>query len=236
MAGRPLIGITVAEDDGNPAFHRLRKDYVRSVEKAGGVPVLLAPVDEALVPALLERVDGLVFSGGADVDPARYGHEPHPKLGPLAPQRDGFELALLRAAVERDVPCLCICRGHQVLNVALGGTLIQDLPSKLSGGLDHDPRKQRDELAHDVALVPGTRLHAILGGQPQVAVNSFHHQAIDTPAPGLVVCARAADGVIEGAELPGRRLVLGVQWHPESFWRRDPGFDPLFRALCEAAA
>lgn len=237
MASRPVIGVTVGDDDRSADFHRIRKDYLRSVEKAGAVPLVLAAVAPEHVPALLERIDGLVFSGGADLDPALYGAAPHPRLGRIARERDDFEIALLTAAVERDLPCLCICRGHQLLNVALGGTLVQDIPSELAGSGDHDPAKARAETSHDVALVPGTRLHAILGGQPQVAVNSFHHQSIRDLAPGLVISARAPqDGVIEGVEQPDRRFVLGVQWHPESFWREDPGFDPLFRALVEASA
>jgi len=225
----------MTDEDGRPGFHVLREDYVKSVEQAGGIAVLLPPGAPGDARALLDRLDGLVLSGGADVDPALYGQAPRPELGRVVRERDDFELALCREAVRRDVPILAICRGQQVLNVATGGTLLQDIPSVVLGALDHDPPAERWEAVHDVRVLQGTRLREILG-RDLVRVNSFHHQAIERLGKGLVACARSVeDDVVEGVELPGRRFVLGVQWHPEAFWREPTDFGGLFGALASAA-
>jgi putative glutamine amidotransferase len=232
---QPPIGITIGYDDRRKGVHVLRQDYVRSVEDGGGLPVILAPGRPEDASAHLDRLSGLVLSGGSDVDPALYGERPHAKLGRVVRERDDFELALAQEALRRDLPLLAICRGHQVLNVATGGTLIQDIPSEVTGGVEHDPRRERWERAHLVDIVEGTRLREILG-RGTVSVNSFHHQAIQALGAGLVTSARSSgDQLIEGVEMPGRRFVIGVQWHPESFWNRPEGFQPLFRALGEAA-
>ncbi len=232
---RPAIGITIGYDEDRPDRHLLREDYVKSVVVAEGLPYVLAPVFQRDIPALLDRLDGLVLTGGSDVDPSIYGEEPHPQLGPVFRERDDFEIALSREAYRRDLPILAICRGHQVLNVATGGTLIQDLPSQQSGGsVDHDPDTQRAERVHEVRILDGCRLRRVLEKE-SVGVNSFHHQAIRDLGPGLVATGWSPDGVVEAVEDPSRRFVLGVQWHPESFWREDPGFRPLFRALVEEA-
>jgi len=233
---RPAIGITIGYDDRREGLHTLRQDYVRSVEKAGGLPLILAPGDPGDAAELLGRLDGLILSGGSDVDPALYGEEPHPRLGRVVRERDDFELALCREALARDRPLLAICRGHQVLNVATGGTLIQDIPSVVVRGGVHDHRRERWETAHEVKIVPGTRLREILGAE-RVSVNSFHHQAVAKLGRGLRVSALSAgDDLIEGIEAPQGRFVVGVQWHPESFWSRPENFHPLFAALVEAAA
>jgi putative glutamine amidotransferase len=160
---------------------------------------------------------------------------PPPQAGPVIRERDDFELALCREAPRRDLPLLAICRGHQVLNIATGGTLIQDIPSQVTGGLDHDPRRERWERAHDVRISNGTRLREILGRET-ISVNSFHHQAVAQLGQGLLVSARTSDErIVEGIEAPGRRLVLGVQWHPEAFWERGDGFQALFEALVRTA-
>ncbi|HVR72477.1 MAG TPA: gamma-glutamyl-gamma-aminobutyrate hydrolase family protein [Vicinamibacteria bacterium] len=232
---RPLIGVTAGISGHSPEWFALRDDYVRAVEKAGALPVLLAPGPLERIPDVLARIDGLVLSGGSDLDPAHYGEEPHETVDDVSPERDAFELALSREALARDLPLLAICRGHQVLNVATGGTLFQDIPSQLGRALDHDPGKERWEPAHDVRILPGTRLREILG-RDRVAVNSIHHQSIKTPGEGLVVSACAVgDDVIEGVEAPGRRFVVGVQWHPEAFWDQPRGFQPLFAALAGAS-
>jgi putative glutamine amidotransferase len=230
---RPLIGVTLGSDSGRPGFYRLREDYLRSVEQAGGLPVALAPGSPSAAGELVDRLDGLLLSGGADVDPALYGEAPHPKTE-VHRERDDFELALARAALAHDLPLLAICRGQQVLNVAAGGTLVQDIPSQVAGSRDHNPDVPRAQTAHEVRLVAGTRLQAILGGE-RAAVNSFHHQAVGAPGQGVVVSAVCDDDqVIEGIELPSRRFAVGVQWHPESFWRAQPGFHALFAAHVEA--
>lgn len=230
---RPVVGVTLGDGD-EPGVHAMREDYVRSVEQADAVPVVLPPVSPGDVPALLDRLDGVVLSGGVDVDPALYGQAPHPKLGRVNRRRDDFELALTREALRRDVPILAICRGHQVLNVATGGTLVQDVPSLIEGAVKHDGQGPRWRHAHRVEVTAPSRLRDILG-QDALAVNSIHHQAVGRVGEDLVVSARCPeDGVVEGLEMPGRRFVVSVQWHPESFWNRPDTFQRLFDAHTEA--
>ena len=231
----PRLGITIGYDGTREGVFQLRQDYVRSVEQAGALPFVLAPGRPAGAAAMLDALDGLMLSGGADVDPALYGEPSHAKVTRVIAERDAFEIALCHAALERDLPILAICRGQQVLNVATGGSLVQDIPSQLQGALDHDPDQERWQPAHDVAIEAGSHLRAILGCD-RTAVNSFHHQAVKELGRDLVVSARSPeDGVIEGIEAPGRRFVVGVQWHPESFWREPGRFGALFRAFVEAS-
>jgi putative glutamine amidotransferase len=228
---RPAIGVTIGYDQRRTGMYLLRQDYVRSVEKAGGLPLVLAPGRPSDAPELIARLAGLVMSGGSDVDPALYGEPRHPKVTQVVRERDEFELALAREALQQDLPLLAICRGHQVLNVATGGTLIQDIPFQLPRAVDHDPERERWETAHEVLVLPGTKLRALLG-RDRVAVNSFHHQAVKDLGRSLLVSARSAvDDVIEGIEATDRRFVLGVQWHPEGFWNQEESFHPLFEAL-----
>ena len=231
---RPVIGITIGYSIQDREIFALRDDYVRAVERAGGLPVVLAPGTPEDAPVLLDHLDGLLLTGGADVDPGLYGQPPHETVTRIIPERDALEVALCREALRRDMPLLAICRGQQVLNVATGGTLIQDLPSQWKGAVNHDPEGERWSPAHDVRILPGTRLREILG-QERVEVNSFHHQAVKEPGQGVVVSAFAEeDDVVEGIEIPGRRLAVGVQWHPEAFWDKDGRFQPLFEALVKA--
>jgi len=233
---RPLVGITISCDARRPGFFSLREDYVRAIEKAGGLPVVLAPGAAPEATELLDRIEGLLLTGGGDIDPALYRQERHASVCEVQPERDAFEVALARRALDRDLPLLAICRGHQVLNVATGGTLIQDIPSSLAGAENHDPEQERWELSHDVRIRPGSRLARILG-RDRVAVNSFHHQAVKDLGQGLEATAWAVDdGVVEAIEAPDRRFAVGVQWHPESFWNRPEGFAPLFEAFVGAAA
>jgi putative glutamine amidotransferase len=230
---RPLIGISLG-DVNSRGRHALRGDYVRSVDQAGGVPLALPPSDAAAAALVVGRLDGLVLSGGGDLDPALFGAAPHPRLGPVSRRRDEFELALLEHALQRDLPVLAICRGMQLLNVARGGTLVQDIPSEWEGASEHDAKGPRDRCSHDVQLLPHTRLRSILG-RDTLAVNSFHHQALGRLGEGIQASAHCpADGVVEAVEMPSRRFVLGVQWHPESFWRRPRSFGALFAAHVES--
>ena len=230
---RPVVGVTLGDGD-EPGVHAMREDYIRSVEQSGAVPVVLPPVSLGDVPALLDRLDGVLLSGGVDVDPVLYGQAPHPKLGRVNRRRDDFELVLTREALRRDVPILAICRGHQVLNVAAGGTLVQDIPSLVEGAVEHDGPGPRWRHAHRVEVTAPSRLREILG-QDAVAVNSIHHQGVDRVGLDLVVSARCPeDRVVEGLEMPGRRFVVAVQWHPESFWNRPDSFQSLFDAHAEA--
>ncbi len=199
-------------------------DYGRAVAAAGGVPVELTR--DAPVGPVLDRLDALVLSGGADIDPVRYGASPDPECGPLEPDRDAWELELVAGALERSLPVFGICRGLQLLNVARGGTLVQHV------GLDQGDGHPsfdvpRQELVHAVKLVPGTLAAAVYG--EEVKVNSLHHQVVDRLGEGLVASGRSTDGSVEALELPGRPL-LAVQWHPELLSQPDPGMRWLVNA------
>lgn len=212
-------------------------DYLESVRRAGGEPVEVAPEGEA-PSAIVARVGGVLLTGGGDVDPALFGEVPHAAFNPAEPGRDAFEIALARAAVEADVPVLAICRGMQVLNVAMGGTLIQDIPSEVHGALNHQiAEPQFHTIAHEVWVADGSRLGAIMGDRldgESLPVNSRHHQSVKQVAPGFEISATAPDGVIEAMERPGDRFCLAVQWHPENFWRTGE-FRPLFEQFISAA-
>jgi putative glutamine amidotransferase len=212
--------------------------YVQSVMGAGGVPLILSPLlGPSHAARALEGIDGLLLTGGEDIDPAWYGADPSPRLHPPSRDRDIFELALFAVARERGLPILGICRGIQLINVALGGSLYQDLPTERPGGLDHNPGTSRTTRSHRVRLAPGSRAAGALGREP-VAVNSFHHQAVRDLAPGLVASGWTEDGLIEAAESPpGAAWLLAVQWHPEEM--HADGKAPergLFRALVLEAA
>jgi putative glutamine amidotransferase len=234
----PLIGITTSLTvDKVPERAYVNISYIRAVQDAGGIPRLLPPHLTADVQAALwERLDGLVLTGGGDIDPARFEQPRHPKTDDVAPARDELELGLTRRALDEDVPLFAICRGLQVLNVALGGTLVQDLASERPGSLQHSQREPRHEPTHVVKVMgEGTRLGRVLGSL-EVSVNSMHHQAIDRLGFGLREVAWAPDGVIEGVEMPGDdHFVLGVQWHPEELVGHDQAARNLFTALVEAA-
>lgn len=218
---RPLVGLTthsvhLPRGAGTDRRQTVADAYVAALVDAGALPVLLpsclAPA-EALEAA--ERLDGLVLTGGGDVDPVHFGEEPEPGLGRIDAARDAMEIALCRRFVEIDRPLLGICRGIQVLNVALGGGVIQHLtPENTDGLIQHDVLALGDGPGHSVAIEPGTKLAEITGAA-RLRVNSSHHQGVGEPAPDLVVTARAPDGVIEAIEHPHRRFVLGVEWHPE---------------------
>lgn len=195
---------------------RLNATYVRAIESVGLLPIVIPPLaDERAAVGILDHVAGLVLTGGEDVDPARYGAEPHPELGPVNCARDGTELSLLAAARIRGLPTLAICRGVQVVNVGLGGTLVQDLPSQRENIGAHDLDDARDTRVHDVHVEASSRLGRILGAHT-LTVNSIHHQAVDRVGASLRVNARADDGVIEGLESDDPCWwMVGVQWHPE---------------------
>jgi putative glutamine amidotransferase len=234
---KPLVGITIGNPIGKSNdFYSLRDDYVRSVEKAGGLPVVLVPGRPEDAAALLDHLSALVLTGGADIDPALYGASRHPSVTRVFPERDAFEIGLTREALRRDLPLLAICRGQQVLNVATGGTLVQDIASEVTEACDHDRDMERWHASHDVEIVAGTKLRELLGAD-RVAVNSFHHQSVRKLGEGLVISASSPqDNIVEGVEAPDRRFVVGVQWHPEAFWDHAPGFDALFAGLVREAS
>ena len=223
---RPRIGVTPCS--------RL-DDYLESVRRAGGEPVVLRGDDAA--GDVIGTLDGLLLTGGLDVDPALYGETPHPTTQ-AAPERDRLEVPLSTAAMERDLPVFAICRGVQVLNVAAGGSLVQDIPSALASDLSHAVNGPKNIECHDIEIVAGTKLSAVLGDKTDAAcscrVNSRHHQSVGRTGQGLVVSARAADGIVEAIEKPDAAFCIGVQWHPENFWESGE-FRPLFDAFVEAA-
>lgn len=276
---RPLIAICPrteerAKDNGEASL--VQTMLFQGVLKAGGLPVMLCETtDPNNLQRYVEAFDGFIVPGGADVDPSFYGHERLEACGSVEGNRDAFECALIPRVIEADKPLFGICRGNQVVNVALGGTLWQDLPSQLgsaptpqhenaeqtarlaaelaaTGHIAHDQGRPFDALTHEVAVKEGTLLARIIGGEAvsgqaagktssagavdlaHLMVNSLHHQAVRDVAPGLVVNAKAPDGTIEGVELPGRRFVLAVQWHPEILWPHDAPSMRLFEAFVEA--
>ncbi len=232
----PVIGVTLdAEPPGGYSkfpWYALRENYSERVRAAGGIPILL-PHEPALAGRYLEMIGGLIVTGGAfDVDPALFGAvERHPAVT-TKERRTEFELAVTRGAIARDMPVLGICGGEQLLNVVLGGTLVQHIPDEIEGALDHEQMNPRSEPGHTVKVARGTLLHRITGAE-QLAINSAHHQAVRDVGAGVVVNAVAPDGVIEGIEDPRRRFCLGLQWHPE--FAIDPGDAKIFAALIEAA-
>jgi len=242
---KPLIGITPAMSldtlpHGTFERHLLNRAYVDAVVAGGGVPLILpAREDEAQVEDLLEVVDGLLLSGGGDVAPARYGDAAiHPETYGIHPLRDAWEFALVAGAFARDTPILAICRGIQVLNVALGGTLVQDVADQWPAAVQHRQQElglDTDEVGHEIAVVAGS-LASDVFGTDRVGVNSYHHQAVRDVAPGLVTVSTAPDGVIEAIAAPDRSFVLGVQWHPELMFERHPDQLLPFAAFVEAAA
>jgi putative glutamine amidotransferase len=233
MSSEPVVGICAVRERARWSFwdqpaHLVADSYVASVQRAGAVAVAL-PIDPRAPTELLERIDALLLIGGADVEPATYGAQREPATEATYPDRDRFEIALLRGAVKRELPVLGICRGAHVVNVALGGTLRQDLV--LQDG-SHPHRRALGSFEgseHAVALAPGSLAAKAAGEQVHVA-RCHHHQAIDKLGEGLVVSGRAADGVIEAIEAADGRWLLGVQWHPETDQR-----SRLFNALADAA-
>lgn len=228
-----LIGVASTLDDrtGQMTIHQ---DYINAVLRAGALPVLLPLTDkeEALEEAL-RRIDGLLLTGGADVEPARYGEEKLPLCGETAPIRDRIEFFLCRRALEMDLPILAICRGEEVLSCALGGTLYQDIAAQYGDGTKHPCYDTPRDQVHGVRTAPGSLLRRITGLE-EMRVNSRHHQGVRRLGAGLVACAWADDGLIEGYEMPGKRFVLAVQWHPESLSDRLPEAQALFNAFVEA--
>jgi putative glutamine amidotransferase len=243
---RPLIGVTTSEvrvpdhvdplpeSDPRQAEMALGMKYLVAIEQADGLPVVMPPLEPDAVDPLLDRLDGLCLSGGPDMDPGTYGGRYHPKLGPVEPVLDRFELALAREADARGMPILAICRGQQLLNVARGGTLYQDLPDQHGGDVAHRLPGKNEHGAHDVRIEAGTTLGRALGGISTAHVNSYHHQAVHELGRGVRPAAWAADGVIEGIELPDREFAVGVQWHAEAIVEQ-PEQLALFREFVAAA-
>jgi len=245
-ASRPLIGVTTSEvrhaetveptPEGEPPRHEmaLGLTYLRAIEAAGGLPVVIPPLHLEAIEPLLDRLSGICLSGGPDLDPKAYGQKPSEHLGPGEPDLDRFELAIASAADQREIPLLAVCRGTQALNIVRGGTLFQHLPEvELEERVQHRQQVPGNEASHPITIDSASRLATTIG-LTETAVNSFHHQAIDRLGRGLVATAWAGDGTIEAVEDPTRRYLLGVQWHAELLVDR-PQEESLFRSFVAAA-
>ena len=227
-----IVGVSASETDAAS----VPITYVNAIKKAGGVPLVIPmTTDEKQLEAVLNVIDALVMTGGEDVDPLKYfGEQPHPNLGTVVPYRDEFDYKLIRMAVAKGIPVLGICRGEQMLNVAFGGTLIQDIPTQVKGTyVKHSQKAPRNYATHTITIEKGSKLNQILG-VTEINVNSYHHQAVKDVAPGFKATAYSKDGVIEAIEMIGNPKVMGVQFHPEGFVSAgDDTFIGLFKQLLE---
>lgn len=240
---KPLIGITPSlgtDTMAHGTFDRfsLSRTYTDAIDAAGGIPVIL-PVSGRNAEVIFDRIDGLLLSGGGDVNPARFNETVvHPKTYGVSDERDAFEMAAFRAAAERDLPALCICRGIQVMTVAQGGTLHQHIPDDVPNAIghrQHEHGRTRDEVGHTVSVAAGPHLLRSILDKNEVEVNSFHHQAVAVPGNLLEVLAISSDGVIEALAHTGMRFGLGVQWHPEMLATTHADHAALFGAFIAAS-
>ena len=240
---KPLIGISPTPEDkqfdhGDFRRYALANTYTTAVLAAGGIPVILPPHTD-MIDDLLESLDGIIFSGGSDIDSSWWNEEPHPQAYGFDPERDAFELQAIPKVVQRDMPMLGICRGIQSVNVALGGSIVQDIPDQRPGSLQHRQHaegKMRDTTSHTVTIEEGDNLLYRIHGHTTIETNSFHHQAIKELGDGLEVIATAEDGVIEAVWHPGMTFGLAVQWHPEMLAADHPDQAAIFKAFVDAAA
>ncbi|PIC95250.1 gamma-glutamyl-gamma-aminobutyrate hydrolase [Sporosarcina sp. P26b] len=231
---KPLIGVTSDIDQNGDTLVQTR--YIQAVRRAGGVPVIL-PVGLEAIEEVCDRLDGVLLIGGEDVDPYLYGEEPHRQLGKVLPERDESELALIKYMADQDKPMFGICRGYQLMNVAFGGTIYQDVYAQLSEDLlQHHQITDLDFAFHSIDIVGDSKL-AEWAGTSEVRVNSLHHQAVKEVKAPLVVTAVAKDGVIEALESTAHRFLVGVQWHPEAMVKRNDALSlMLFEKFIEAAS
>lgn len=236
MLKRPLIGITSGLND-QEKYQVLSRFFMEALTAQGAMPVVLPLTDDAaLLADYVNTLDGVVFSGGVDVDPMLFGQWQKPACGSISPIRDAHEMTLARLLLQRrDKPVLGVCRGFQLLNIALGGDIYQDLPTEYQGELIAHRQKQPESYpSHPVAVAEGSLLHRITG-QTELMVNSLHHQAVRRIT-GWTACAAASDGVVEAAEMQEHPFFLGVQWHPERLWEKDDASAALFGAFVQACA
>ncbi|MBM7646649.1 putative glutamine amidotransferase [Scopulibacillus daqui] len=225
LPGPPLQGVYLSDD------------YAHAIEEAGGLPLVipfLKKIDN--IQEFANRIDGLLLSGGVDVDPAIFGEEPRLGLGTVIPERDWLDIELLKAVHAQGKPVLGICRGMQVMNIALGGTIYQDLAHEWNGTVQHSQRAPRGHLSHTVHIKPNSQLYGLLGDTDKMRVNSFHHQSVKNIAPNMEAVAWDDEGLAEAIEYTGDSFCLAVQWHPENLWRNHRQFLGLFRGLVKEAA
>ncbi len=231
---KPLIGISCSYDHKEGRYF-LAEAYVKSIIKAGGLPVILpgaAGITE--VGTYLASLQGILLAGGGDVDPAYFDEEPQPGLGEITPERDKFEITLIKGALRKKIPVLGICRGIQVLNVACGGTVIQHIPAEIKKPLKHSQNAPRWYPTHEVFIEKSSLLGQVVKTDT-LKVNSFHHQAVKETAPGFKVSSFSSDGIIEAVENPKYQFLLGIQWHPECMTEKDDKSRMLFSAFINAA-
>lgn len=241
---RPLIGITCSRVVGGSwGLYSLGHfmdytfdEYSQAIRYYGGAPILI-PVaqNQETLRAILDRLDGLLLSGGPDINPKFYGEQPLEDLEEIDEDLDWMELEAARVAFQRDLPILAICRGIQVLNVSMGGTLYQDIPAQVQKSINHTQKADKSINTHSICIEKRTLLYHIFR-RKEIWVNGKHHQAIKDLAKGLIISAQASDGIIEAAEHPSKRFVVGVQWHPEGTWKEDVYSKKLFSAFVQAAA
>ncbi len=229
---KPVIGITASWNEEKESVV-LPYTYVDAVTEAGGIPLLIPILPDDVAEEALSKVDGILFPGGADVDPQKFGERPHQKLGSINPRLDSMELNVAKRALEKGLPILGICRGCQLVNIATGGTLVQDIPAQVGGAMKHQQAAPRWYGTHEVVLEDGSMAAEIFGTR-RLTVNSYHHQSVKNPGNGLTVSGRALDGVAEVTE-GGKGFILLLQWHPEGMFRRTPVFLRPFKAFIEAA-
>jgi putative glutamine amidotransferase len=241
---QPLIGITgmrhvIQVKSAGPVLLGVASadDYALGIESAGGVPLVIPYIEQkSSVAALAKKLDGLLLSGGEDMDPILFDENPRSGLGQVVPERDELELALIHEMLGQRKPILGICRGMQVLNVALGGTLYQDLDRQWRGLIAHQQKARRDHLSHGIRIESKSQLYDLLGRQKYLRTNSFHHQAVRKLAKSLRPVAWDEEGLIEGVEHVSASFILAVQWHPENLWRTHSVFHGLFKGLVEASS
>lgn len=239
---KPLIGLTPTpemkkQDHGTFRLHTLNENYSRAVI-ASGVIAMMLPSNNTDIDSLLDRLDGVIITGGGDIAPSEYGHAPHEKSEGIDAERDAFEMAIAREALRRDMPLLGICRGLQILNVALGGTMVQDIPALLPESQEHAQQSLKihhEEFFHTVTLAEGEHPLRQMAKGDTLEVNSFHHQCIGDVADVLEVMARTDDGVIEAVYHPGVTFGMAVQWHPEMVQHKDDEHAAIFASLVDAA-
>ncbi len=231
---KPVIGITLNEDvDDYIVF--LSQFYFRVIEEVGGIPILIPPIkNPEVLNRILDMVNGLILSGGGDVDPVHINEEPIMEMGRITPDRDYAELELTKGALKRDISVLAICRGMQLLNIVAGGTIYQDINTQIRKVLKHKQEAPKGYPTHGIKVKEESKLFSIVGAE-QLRVNSFHHQAIAKPALDFLVTGQSIDGVIEAIESQKHNFVIGVQWHPECMWERNPQAFRIFERFVQSA-
>ncbi len=237
MEEKPLIGVTATQEKGDaPSNYQIGRHYINGVARAGGIPIILPLIqNEEQIQELAFRLDGLLMSGGVDMDPMLFGEEPHPKMGRIDPERDFFEKTMLEKMLQQEKAVFGICRGCQIINLVMGGTIYQDLPAQKGGELvKHSQNAPRWYPTHSVKVKSGSDLIDVFADET-IRVNSYHHQAIKDVAPGFTATAHAPDGVVEAIEYQKDQFILGVQWHPEQLWERDEATLELFRMFVNKA-